>query len=193
MEISVKSANKFTFLIGIVSVLIPIVVSVLLFLPQTGKLGDFDVRFLPHLNALLNSGTFLCLIMAFFAIKNKSVKWHRTFMGSALVLSTLFLVSYVLFHFQAAPTRFGDIDHNGIVSIEEIEKIGFYRYIYLFILLTHIVLAVVVVPLVLFAFYFALSQQIAKHKKIVKWTFPIWAYVAATGVLVYLMISPYYV
>lgn len=188
----ISNHKTYNYVIGGVSVLIPIVVAFLLFVPQTGKLGNLDVSFLPHLNAVLNTGTFLCLLTAFFFIKNKNIAMHRTFMMSAFVLSSLFLVSYVLYHFQGVPTRYGDFDGNGIVEEAEKLQAGSLRYVYLFVLLTHIVLAAVVVPFVLFAFYFALSQQIERHKKLVRWTFPIWTYVAATGVIVYLMISPFY-
>jgi putative membrane protein len=174
-----KSDRFYLITIGVLSVAIPIVVAVLLFLPQTGKLGDFDVSFLPHFNAVLNSATAICLFIGFFYIKMKNESAHRTMMMSAFALSSIFLVSYVLYHFQAAPTRFGGE--------------GFVRVLYYFFLITHIILAAVVVPFVLLAFYFALSKQITKHKKVVKYTFPIWLYVAVTGVIVYLMISPYYV
>jgi len=180
MENSISPAqnNKFLAIIAVLSVAIPIVVAILLFIPQTGKLGDLDVSFLPHLNGILNSATAICLIVGFFFIRNKNENAHRAMMMSAFVLSSIFLVSYVIYHYQAPPTSFGG---EGII-----------RPVYYFLLVTHIILAAVVVPFVLLAFYYALSKQISKHKKIVKYTFPIWLYVAVTGVLVYLMISPYY-
>ena len=106
------------------------------------------------------------------------IKYHRISMMSAFVLGSLFLVSYVIYHSMADSTTFGGE--------------GWIRPVYYFLLLSHILLAIVVVPFVLFAFYFALTDKIEKHKKIVKYTFPIWLYVSVTGVLVYLMISPYY-
>jgi putative membrane protein len=146
------------------------------------------------LNAVLNSLTACCLLVGFFFIKNKNIKMHRAVMTTAFVLSSLFLVSYVIYHFSPiASVKFGDVNHDKIVDEAEKLAVGTVRYIYLFILLTHILLAAIVVPLVLFAFYFALSNQIDRHKKMVKWTYPIWLYVAVTGVIVYLMISPYYV
>ncbi|TAD97342.1 MAG: DUF420 domain-containing protein [Bacteroidetes bacterium] len=193
MNISVEKNNgKITLIIGILSVAIPLVVALLLFVPQSGKLGSLDVSILPHINAFLNTATFCCLMAAFYAIKNGQVLIHKKLMMSAFVFSSIFLVSYVLYHFQAPSTPFGDLNHDKV--LDEAEKIaaGTSRYVYLFILLTHIILAVVVVPLVLFAFFFALSDQKEKHKKMVRFTFPIWAYVAFTGVLVYLMISQYY-
>ena len=184
--------KKYLPIIGVLSVAIPLVVAVLLFMPQTGKLGDLDVSFLPHLNAVLNSATALCLVGGLLAIKKREEGIHRTFMVSAVALSTIFLVSYVVYHFQGAHTLFGDIDRNGILSAEEAAKVSSVRTFYLFILLTHILLAIAVVPLVLLAIYFAFSQQRTRHIKIVKWAYPVWLYVAVTGVVVYFMISPYY-
>ncbi len=191
-EIAPKQDKQYLAAIGIISVVIPIVVALLLFVPQTGKLGDVDVSILPHINALLNSATAVCLAVAYFFIKNHNEEMHRRLMMTAFVLSSLFLVSYVVYHFQAPSTKFGDTNGDGILSEIELAEAGIMRGVYLFILLTHILLAAVVVPFVLVAFYFALSKQIGRHKKIVKFTFPIWLYVAVTGVIVYLMISPYY-
>ena len=188
-----KNDKKYLWIIGVLSVVIPLVVALLLAIPQTGKLGDLDVSFLPTLNAILNTGTTLCLLGGFFAIKRKNEGLHRSFMIAAVLLSILFLVSYVLYHFQGAQTIYGDVDHDGILSATELKAVGTLRPIYLVILLTHIILAIVVVPLVLLAIYFAFSGQRERHKKIVKFAFPVWTYVAVTGVVVYLMISPFYV
>lgn len=179
--------------IGILGVLIPVVVAVLLFMPQTGKLGDFDVSFLPHLNGVLNSATAIALLVGYYFIKNKNWQAHRTAMLSAFGISSLFLISYVLYHFQAPSTKFGDLDHNGVLSDIEKQTIGTVRYVYYFFLLTHIVLAAVIVPMVLGSIYLGITQQVERHKKLSKFTFPVWLYVAVTGVLVYLMIKPYYV
>ncbi len=110
----------------------------------------------------------------------------------AFCLSSLFLISYVIYHYHGPQTKYGDIDHNLALDAAEIAAVGFTRTIYYIILFTHIILAAVVVPFVLFAIYFGISNQLGKHVKIVKWTFPIWLYVAVTGVIIYLMISPYY-
>ena len=112
-------------------------------------------------------------------IKQKKIEYHRTFMMSAFILSSIFLVSYVIYHNQVESTKFGG---EGVI-----------KYLYYVILLTHIVLAAIVVPFVLLAIYYAWTKQIEQHKKIVKWTWPIWTYVAISGVIVYLMISPYYI
>lgn len=178
VDVSKKKNNIYLISIGALSVAIPIVVSLLIFIPQTGRLGDLNVSFLPHLNAVLNSATAFSLIAGYVFIKKGNRQYHTTAMITAFALSTLFLVSYVVYHFQAPPTKFGG---DGLI-----------RGIYFIILITHIILAAIVVPFVLLSIYFAASKQFIKHRKIVKWTFPIWLYVAVTGVIVYLMISPYY-
>jgi putative membrane protein len=187
-----KNDSKYLVTIGVLSVAIPVVVAILLFIPQTGKLGDLDVSFLPFLNAILNSSTALLLVVGYFFIKKRNINLHRTLMLSAFALSSVFLVSYVIYHFQAPSTRFGDINGDGIVDAVEIAQAGFMRTAYLVLLLTHIVTAAIIVPFVLLSIYFGITNQVARHQKISKWTFPLWLYVAVTGVVVYLMISPYY-
>ena len=178
VELSEKKNNLYLVIIGILSVAVPVLVAVLLFIPQTGKLGDLDVSFLPHLNAVLNSATAISLIAGYIFIKKGKRQYHTTAMITAFVLSSLFLISYVIYHYQAPATKFGG---EGII-----------RGVYFIILITHIILAAVIVPFVLLSIYFATTKQFTKHRKIVKWTFPMWVYVAITGVVVYLMISPYY-
>lgn len=170
--------RKYLILIAILSVAVPLLVAFLLFIPQTGKLGSVDVTFLPKLHALLNSLTAVSLLVGYYFVKNKNIRGHRYSMVTAFTLSAFFLVSYVTYHYQAAPTRYGGE--------------GTLKTIYYVILLTHIVLAAVIVPLVLLSVYFAVSDQINRHRKIARWTFPIWLYVAVTGVVVYFMIAPYY-
>lgn len=188
-----KKDNLYLIIIGILSVAVPVLVAVLFYLPQTGKLGDLDVSFLPHLNAVLNSCTAIALIAGFYFIKfKKDARLHRTAMMVAFCLSSLFLISYVIYHYQGPQTKYGDIDNNLVLDAAELAAVGIWRTIYYLILVPHIILAAVVVPFVLFAIYFGISNQYAKHVKVVKWTFPIWLYVAISGVIVYLMISPYY-
>lgn len=189
---TVKQNNIFLWLIGILSIAVPVLVAILFYIPQTGRLGDVDVSFLPHLNAVLNSCTALALLLGFYFIKSDNRRYHITFMVTAFGLSTLFLVSYVTYHYQGTHTLYGDLDHNGVLELVEKEKAGSLRYIYYFILITHIVLAAIVVPFVLFAMYFGITKQYTRHKKTTKYTFPIWLYVAVTGVLVYFLIKPYY-
>lgn len=175
-EISNKEKTSMLW-IKILSVAIPLAVAVLLSLPQKLDLGDW-VYNLPHVIGGINTLTSLCLIFALVAIKTKRVDWHRKFNTAALVLGALFLVCYVIYHASAPSTAFGGE--------------GAQKYLYYFFLLSHILLSIGVVPLVLLAFYYAWSGLFDKHKKIVKLTYPIWLYVSVTGVIVYLMISPYY-
>lgn len=160
-----------------VSALIPIVVAILYVIPQPTEVGSW-VLVLPKLNAFLNGTTSILLIAAFWAIKNRNINLHRNLMLTALGLSVLFLLSYVTYHTLTESTPYGGE--------------GVMKTIYLFILLTHIVLAIAIVPLVMISFVRALSERFDKHKKIARITLPIWLYVTITGVVVYLMISPYY-
>ncbi|MBD99127.1 MAG: hypothetical protein CMO34_04720 [Verrucomicrobia bacterium] len=165
------------WLIGIVSTLIPIVVALLYFLPKDFELGE-EIYILPRINALINGSTFVILLMALKAIKDGKRERHQQLMVSALILSVLFLLSYVSYHFLAESTAYGGD--------------GWWKSLYFFILLSHILLSIVIVPLVLITFSRALSKKFDKHKKIARITLPIWLYVTFTGVVVYLMISPYY-
>ena len=176
----------------IVSIAIPLVIAFLILVPQTGNLGNFDVTAFPGINASLNSLTAVCLVGALIAIKNKNITVHRTFMSTAFVLSSCFLVLYVLYHFQGAATKYGDTDHDGIVSGLEKAAAGSMRLVYFLILISHIVLAAICLPFILFSFYYSLSGQIEKHKRLVKFAYPIWLFVAVSGVVVYFMISPFY-
>lgn len=136
------------------------------------------VLFLPTLNAIINSTCTVLLLLSLYFIKRKKIETHKKINITTFVLSSLFLVSYIIFHATGIKTTYGG---TGVV-----------RYIYYFILLTHIVLAAVVLPLVLFSFQRGLQMQVDRHKKLVRWSYPIWLYVTVTGVAVYLMISPYY-
>lgn len=180
-------------LVWIVSIAIPLIVTLLILVPQTGRLGNFNVSYLPAVNATLNSLTALCLILAFIAVRGKNIAVHKFFMLSAFVFSTIFLFSYFIYHFQSQPTRFGDVDHDGVVDAFEKADAGIWRLVYFLILVFHIVLAAVILPFILMTFYFSLSNQIHKHKKIVRFTFPVWLFVAISGVVVYFMIRPYYI
>jgi putative membrane protein len=163
------------------AVVIPAAVALLFLIPPVENLSD-DVKaalyILPKLNALFNGTAFLCLIGAFVAIKNKNIKVHRAFTTTALILSMLFLESYVAFHLTTESTKFGGE--------------GWTRTVYFIILVSHILLSTGIIPLVLFTYVRGLGMQVEKHRKIAKITWPIWLYVTATGVIVYWMISPYY-
>lgn len=186
-----KKYNKY---IVAVSIVIPIVVAVLFAV----KLKDFGINveplsFLPPIYATINGITAVVLVMAVLAIKNVKRKTHERLMTFAIALSLAFLVMYVAYHMTSDSAKFGDLNHDGILDAIEKAKIGAVRYLYFFILITHIILSVAIIPLVLISYVRALANTFDKHKKIAKITFPLWLYVAITGVVVYLMISPYYV
>jgi putative membrane protein len=152
----------------------------------------FDVHLFAKANAIINSCVAVLLITALVAVKTKKYLLHKKLMMTAMLLSILFLVSYICHHLFAGETRFGDINHDGIVSDIEKAAVGSSRMIYYIILGTHIPLAGIILPFILFSAYRALTGEFDKHKKLVRITWPIWFYVAVTGVVVYWMISPYY-
>lgn len=152
----------------------------------------FDVHLFATANAVLNSLVSILLVAGLLSIKQKKYELHKKIMLSAIILSMLFLISYICHHLLAGETKFGDIDHNGILSIEEKDAVGSIRLFYYFILLTHIPLAAIILPFILFTAYRALTGEYAAHKKLARITWPIWFYVAITGVIVYIMINPYY-
>lgn len=170
--------KKSMFWIKLLSIAIPLAVAVLLGLPTKLDLGDW-VYTLPHMIGVINTLTAVCLIAAFVAVKKKNIQWHKKFNSAAFILGAVFLLCYVTYHASAESTSYGAEDAS--------------KYVYFFFLMTHILLSIGVVPMVLLAFYYALNDMIDKHKRIVRFTFPIWLYVSVTGVIVYLMISPYYV
>lgn len=152
----------------------------------------FDVHVFAKANAIINSLVALSLILALVAIKQGKQNLHRNIMLAAMVLSLLFLLSYICHHLFAGETRFGDVNHDGIVDALEKAAVGNSRIIYYIILGTHIPLAGIILPFILFTAYRALTGDFARHKKLARITWPIWFYVAITGVLVYWLISPYY-
>jgi putative membrane protein len=166
----------FRYIIAL-SVVVFGVVVVLYMLPKAENMPEW-VKFLPTLNATINGTCSVLLLASLYAIKNKKVQTHKKLNITTFVLSSLFLVSYIIFHSFGVETKFPA--DNPL------------RPLYLFILITHIILAAVVLPLVLITFYFGLTAKYQKHRKIGRWSFPIWLYVTITGVVVYLMISPYY-
>ncbi|MBK6263724.1 DUF420 domain-containing protein [Marivirga sp. S37H4] len=193
MNTEIQTKRSFSGLIWILSIVIPVVVAVLIFAPQKIEGAGDWVYLLPHLNATFNSVTSIVLILGLVFILRKNIQAHRLMMSIAFTLGSLFLVSYVIYHATADSTVFGDLNGNGVLDeVEKTQELMSLRSIYIVVLLSHIILAAIVVPFVLFAFYFALTDKIDKHRKIVKYTFPIWLYVSITGVVVYLMISPYY-
>ena len=147
---------------------------------------------LPALNALLNGSCSVLLLFSLWAIKKRNIELHKKLNLTAFVLSTLFLLSYVTAHYFIPDTKYGDVNHNGVMEAAESMAVSGIKPIYVVILLTHIFLAVVVLPMILLSFYYGLTDQREKHKKLTRFSYPIWLYVTVTGVVVYLMISPYY-
>ncbi len=178
-SVDIEKEKKYNKWIVALSIIIPVAVAAL-FGVNLRKLG-FDVKpltFLPPIYASINGLTALVLVFGVIAIKNKNRKLHERLMKFAITLSVVFLVMYVTYHMTSDSTKF--------------EGDGFVKYIYYFILFTHIVLSIIIIPFVLITYVRAITNNIERHKKIAKITFPLWLYVAVTGVLVYLMISPYY-
>ncbi|MGV3704910.1 MAG: DUF420 domain-containing protein [Arcticibacter sp.] len=175
--------DKFAFrLITVVSIVVFVVVCILqakvfTLFPDVTSIPSW-VFFLPKLNAIINGTCTILLLISLYQIKNRNISAHKSLNILAFVLSSLFLVSYIIFHATGIQTTYG-----GTGSI---------RYFYYFILITHIILAAIVLPLVLLSFYSGLSLNVARHRKLVRWSYPIWLYVTVTGVIVYIMISPYY-
>jgi putative membrane protein len=152
----------------------------------------FNVHLFAQANAIINSAVAILLIAGLMAVKQKKYVLHKKIMLTAIILSVLFLVSYICHHLFAGETKFGDLDHNGILSDEEKVAAGSLRMVYYFILITHIPLAGIILPFILFTAYRALTGEYEQHKKLTRITWPVWFYVAVTGVVVYLLISPYY-
>ncbi len=169
--------------IYIVSAIVPLAVALMMIMPvqwkeNIGLIENNAVSTLPLVHAVLNGMTFIFLILAVFAIKSKKILIHRTFMLIALLLSSIFLISYIIYHTTHPSAKFlGE---------------GLIRSVYFFILISHIILSIPVIPLALLSIYRGWTNNIEKHKKITKFSFPIWLYVSFTGVLVYLFMQPYY-
>ncbi len=177
-----------------ISVVVPILVASLFFISPPDFKHQINLSFFPKFHAILNSLVSACILLGFYFIKNKNVKIHRSFMLFAFLLSTIFLVSYVTYHsLSEGSTKYGDLNLDGTLDSLEVAAAGSMRYVYYFVLLTHIILAAIILPLILFTFSKAITGKIVQHRKLAKWTFPLWLYVSVTGVLVYVMISPYYI
>ncbi|MGV6828254.1 MAG: DUF420 domain-containing protein [Flavobacteriales bacterium] len=175
MANSLDTSKKYSKLIWILSIVLPLVIAVLfnVRIPGVERLG-----FLPPIYATTNAITAIVLVLAVFQIKNGNRKAHETLIKIAMTLSVLFLLMYVAYHMTSDATKYGGE--------------GLLKQVYLFILISHIVLSITVIPLVLITFVRGINGQFPQHKKIAKITFPLWLYVAVSGVVVYLMISPYY-
>jgi putative membrane protein len=186
-----KNDKKARILIFLFSIIVFTAIVLLSRVRWKVNLG-FDVHLFAKANAIINSCVALLLVAALIAVKSKKYLLHKKLMLTAMILSILFLVSYICHHLFAGETRFGDINHDGILSDAEKTAAGSMRIVYYIILGTHIPLAGIILPFILFSAYRALTGEFDKHKKLVRITWPIWFYVAVTGVIVYWMISPYY-
>ena len=173
--ISIPS-KYYSKLITFTSIIVPVLVAVL-FTVRIPNVAPLD--FLPPIYAGINAITAVILVFAYISIRNKKIKLHESLMKIAIALSLVFLAMYGAYHMTSDPTPFGG---KGVV-----------RYLYYFILITHILLSIGIIPMVLVTYVRAISRRFVDHKKIAVITFPIWLYIAVTGVIVYLMISPYYV
>jgi putative membrane protein len=177
---NLQAEKKYNTWIVILSVIIPVVVAIL-FGVNLRELG-YDIKpltFLPPIYASVNAVTALVLVLAFIAIQYKKITLHKRLMQFAISLSLAFLVMYVAYHMTSDSTKYGGE--------------GFVKYFYYIILITHILMSIIVIPFVLITYVRAITNNIERHKKIAKITFPLWFYVAISGVVVYIMISPYYV
>jgi putative membrane protein len=186
-----KNDRKASILIITFSLIVFVLITLLSRYKLDIELG-FDVHFFARANAVINSIVSVLLIVALVAVKRKKYETHKKIMLFAMVLSILFLVSYICHHLFAGDSRFGDVNHDNILSDAEKLAAGNTRIAYYFLLGTHIMLAGIIMPFVLFTAYRSLIGEYARHKKLARITFPIWLYVTITGVIVYFMISPYY-
>lgn len=177
LPVSEQLEKRTTLIVNILSVAIPLVVALLLGIRTKVDLGTWT-KALPHCVGAINTLTSICLVGGIVGQRMGKIGIHRIMMTSAFSLGAVFLVCYVTYHLSNESTRYGGE--------------GIWRAVYYTVLISHILLSLVVLPLVLRAFLFAITHQIARHRKIAKWAFPIWLYVSVTGVLAYLMISPYY-
>jgi putative membrane protein len=186
-----KNDKKAFWIIGIFSVVVFAIIVALGKIKLNIDLG-FNVHVFATANAFINSTIAFLLVAALVAVKQKKYQLHKQIMTTALLLSILFLVSYIAHHLFAGEAKFGDTDHNGIVSEAEKLAVGSMRMVYYLILITHIFLAAIILPFILFTAYRALTAEFPLHKKLARITWPLWFYVAVTGPIVYYMISPYY-
>lgn len=189
-----KNDRKAKLLIITVSIIVFAAVTILGKYNLAGKVNlPFDHRIFARTNAVINSMVSVLLVAGLIFVKSKNFEWHKKIMLLAMTLSIIFLLSYIGHHLFAGETAYGETDGIKGLSESELLAAGKTRYVYLFILLTHIPLAGLALPFILFSAYRALIGEYDKHKKLVRIVWPVWLYVAITGVIIYWMISPYYI
>jgi len=184
--------KNLTVPIIIISVTIPLAVAFLILGPARKIDLGFSTGNLPLFHAILNATTAILLLASLYFIRNRRIRAHRTANLTAVVLSSIFLISYVIYHSTNPSVKFGDLNHDGILSLDEKSGAGKLRYVYYFILSSHILLSGIIIPFVLFTLQRAFQERFDKHKKLARITWPLWFYVAVSGVVVYVLISPYY-
>jgi putative membrane protein len=182
---------KLTIYITTIAVCALVVVLNQKWIPHPDTFPNFIYK-LPMVNAFLNGTCTLLLLASLWAIKNKNIQLHKKLNLTAFIFSSVFLLCYVTAHYFIPDTKYGDVDHDGIMSAAESAAVSGIKPVYVIILLTHIFFAVAVLPMILMSFYYGLTDQREKHKKLTRFSYPIWLYVTVTGVVVYLMVSPFY-
>lgn len=187
-ELNSKNTKGFRTLIIVLSIAIPLIVAVLFRI----KIEGVDLSFLPPIYAGINGLTAFFLLAALYAIRSHNMRLHRRLINICMFLSLLFLAGYVAYHMTSDPTVFGDANGDGYRDVNEGQNVKYFIALYYFLLVSHILLSVAVVPMVLFSYLFAYSGNFEKHRKWTKITFPIWLYVALSGVIVFVLINPYY-
>ncbi len=185
-----KLIFKLSVIIGIVVCLLVFILNKR-FIPVPDHFPQF-IYHLPLVNALLNGSCSFLLICSLIAIKKKNIVLHKKLNLTAFAFSALFLISYVMAHYFIPETIYGDVNHNQLLEPNELALVADSRTVYLALLVSHIVLAAVILPLILLSFYYGLQNEVIKHKKITRYSYPVWLYVTITGVIVYTMISKFY-
>lgn len=191
-ETKILSERKWLWGIVIVTILVLSVVCLLFYLQPSNKAQNSNLYILPFINCCINAAVSLCLLLGLYFILNKNIRAHRVCMLSAFSLSTFFLVLYIIFHYMAPETRFGDLNHNHLLEPKELKQVGSIRMVYFLILISHILLAATIVPLALITLFRIFNLDVVRHRKIARITWPIWFYVSISGVVVYTMIRVYY-
>jgi putative membrane protein len=186
-----KNDRKAKLFIWTVSIIVFVAVAFLSKFKLTVDLG-FNPHLFAKASAAVNSVVAFLLVAGLITIKQKRYSLHKMIMVNAMLLSVLFLLCYIGHHLLAGETKYGDINHDGLVDEAELLQAGGLRTLYYIILITHIPLAAIILPFILFTAYRALTGEYEQHKKLTRFTWPVWFYVAVTGVIVYYMISPYY-
>ncbi|HIP37768.1 MAG TPA: DUF420 domain-containing protein [Crocinitomix sp.] len=180
--------KKYKPLIIALSIVIPLVVATLFRI----KIEGYDTSYLPPIYSFINAIVAILLVFAVVAIKKGNKTLHRKLIRLAILGSLFFLVGYIIYHATSGDTKYGDLNHNGILEDSERALLGNDALFYYFILITHIILSVATIPLILLTYLKGWANNLTAHKKIAKYTFPLWLYVAVTGPIIYLMIRQYY-